>query len=258
MKSILTLMAASSLLAALALAQTPSYTITDLGAQGPFGQPYFITNNGLISGTEAVPSGAEHAYLRYKGLTGYIGALGGLNSISYSANEKGQAVGLAQTSTADPNGEDFCGFKTLGLPSKGTTCLPFLWQYAVTVPLPTLGGSNGAAYQINRHGTVAGFAENTTKDPTCPAPQKLQFKPVIWENGEIQALPTSAKDLEGVALAINDNGQVVGASGSCAAFSPNSLLNLQPLHALLWETGTTTDLGSLGGTGQGAESWPTT
>jgi probable HAF family extracellular repeat protein len=251
MKSILTLTAASSMLAALAMAQTPSYTITDLGAQGPFGQPYFITNDGLISGTEAVPSGAEHAYLRYKGLTGYIGALGGPNSVSYGANERGQAVGLAQTSTADPNGEDFCGFKTLGLPSKGTTCLPFLWQYAVTLPLPTLGGSNGAANQINRHGTVVGYAENTTKDPSCPAPQKLQFKPVIWENGEIQALPTAAKDLEGVALAINDNGQVVGASGSCAAFSPNSLLSLQPLHALLWETGTLTDLGSLGGTGQG-------
>jgi probable HAF family extracellular repeat protein len=161
-------------------------------------------------------------------------------------------VGLAQTSTADPNGEDFCGFKTLGLPSKGTTCLPFLWEYAVTVPLPTLGGSNGAAYQINRHGTVAGFAENSTKDSTCPAPQKLQFKPVIWENGEIQALPTASKDLEGVALAINDSGQVVGASGSCTAFNPNSLLNLQPLHALLWETGTMTDLGSLGGTGLGS------
>jgi hypothetical protein len=76
MKSILTLIAVSSLLAPLALAQTPRYTITDLGAQGPFGQPYFITDDGLISGTEALPSKAEHAYLRYKGLTGYIGALG--------------------------------------------------------------------------------------------------------------------------------------------------------------------------------------
>jgi probable HAF family extracellular repeat protein len=252
MKSILTLFAAGSLLSTLAMAQTPSYTLTDLGAVGPTGQPFSITNNGLVSGS-ATFSSIQRSVLWYQGLRGDIGAPGlqGQNSFAHSANERGQAVGAAQTSTADPNGEDFCGFKALGLPSKGTTCLPFLWQYAVTIPLPTLGGNNGTATMINRHGTVAGFAENTAKDSTCPAPQKLQFKPAIWENDEIQGLPTSAKDLEGVALAINDNGQVVGASGSCAAFNTNSLLGLQPLHALLWETGTMTDLGSLGGTGQG-------
>jgi probable HAF family extracellular repeat protein len=241
------------LLAALALAQTPTYTVTDLGDVGPNGQPFAVTNNGLIAGTATVGGGVLHSVLWYKGLRGDIGqpGLGGQNSVSYSANEMGQAVGAAQTSTADPNGEDFCGFKALGLPSKGTTCLPFLWQYAVTTPLPTLGGSNGTANMINRRGTVAGFAENTAKDSTCPAPQKLQFKPVIWENGEIQELPTGAGDPEGVAKAINENGQVVGGSGICAALNPITGISLQPLRALLWETGTVTDLGSLGGTGQG-------
>jgi probable HAF family extracellular repeat protein len=253
MKSILTLISASSMLAALALAQTPSYTLTDLGALGPNGQPFVITNNGLIAGSATLGGGVLHSVLWYKGLRGDIGTpgLGGQNSVAYGVNEMGQAVGAAQTSTADPNGEDFCGFKALGLPSKGTTCLPFLWQYAVTIPLPTLGGSNGTAYRVNRRGTVAGFAENTAKDSTCPAPQKLQFKPAIWENGEIQELPIAPKDFEGVAEGINDNGQVVGASGICAAFNPITGINLQPLHALLWETGTVSDLGGLGGTGQG-------
>jgi probable HAF family extracellular repeat protein len=253
MKTILISIAASSFMAAFAMAQTPSYTITDLGALGPNGQPYFITNNGLTSGTAAISGGAEHAALWFKGLKGDIGApgLGGLNSVSYGANEWGQAVGQAETSTKDPNGEDFCGFKALGQPVLGTTCLPFVWQYAVTIPLATLGGNNGTAFSVNRQGTVAGLAENTTKDPTCPAPQMLQFKPVIWENGEIQQLPTSPGDPEGLAKAINDNGQVVGGSGICAALSLFSGTDLQPLHALLWETGTVTDLGSLGGTGQG-------
>jgi uncharacterized membrane protein len=254
MKSILTLIAASSMLAALAMAQTSSYTVTDLGAVGPTGQPYSITNNGLVSGA-ATFSGVQRSVLWYQGLRGDIGqpGLGGQNSVAYGVNERGQAVGAAQTSTADPDGEDFCGFKALGLPSKGTTCLPFLWQYAVTIPLPTLGGGNGTAYMVNRQGTVAGFAENTTKDSTCPAPQKLQFKPVIWESGEIQDLPTAAGDLEGVAKAINDKGQVVGGSGICAALSQITSIGIQPLHALLWETGTVTDLGSLGGTGRGTE-----
>jgi len=252
MKSILIAIAALGLAGAFASAQTPSYTVTDLGALGPIGQPYFITNNSLTAGTAA--SGAiTHAVLWYKGLKGDLGApgLGGQNSIAYGANERGQAVGLAETSSTDPNAEDFCGFKALGLPSAGTTCLPFLWQYAITVPLPTLGGNNGVANRVNKHGTVAGYAENTTLDPTCPGPQKLQFKPVIWVDGEAQELPTSPGDLEGLAEAVNDNGQVVGASGACAAFNVNSYMSLQPLHALLWETGTVTDLGNLGGTGHG-------
>ena len=253
MRSILASTIASSLLGGFAIAQTPRYTVTDLGALGPLGQPYFITNNGLIAGTAAISGGAEHAVLFYAGLKGDIGTpgLAGPNSIAFGANEKGQAVGLAQTSTSDPNGEDFCGIKALGLPSTGTTCLPSLWQYGVMIPLPTLGGSNGEANQVNRRGDIVGFAENTTPDPNCPAPQKFQFEPVLWQQGEIQQLPTIGGDPDGVAMAINDNGQVAGASGTCAPFNQNTLLNIQPNHALLWETGTVIDLGNLGGTAKG-------
>ncbi len=156
------------------MAQTPSYTLTDLGALGPNGQPIVITNNGLIAGSATLGSGVLHSVLWYKGLRGDIGApgLGGQNSVAYGANEWGQAVGQAETSTKDPNGEDFCGFKALGLPVLGTTCLPFIWQYAVTIPLPTLGGNNGTAYLVNREGTVAGLAENTTLDPNLPGSAK--------------------------------------------------------------------------------------
>jgi probable HAF family extracellular repeat protein len=253
MKTILISIAAGSLFTALAVAQTPRYTITDLGALGPTGQPYSIANNGLIGGTAVLSGATEHAVLFYEGLKGDLATpgLGGQNSIAFSANERGQAVGEAETSTSDAHGEDFCGFKALGLPAAGTTCLPFLWQYAVMTPLPTLGGSNGTANQVNKSGTVAGLAENSTLDPNCPAPQKLQFKPVIWQEGEAQELPTSSGDLEGVAYSVNDHGQAVGGSGSCAAFSEITSFYLQPLHALLWETGTVTDLGNLGGTGQG-------
>jgi hypothetical protein len=42
MKSIVTLIAAASLLAAVAVAESPRYTVTDLGpVGGPPGQPYF-------------------------------------------------------------------------------------------------------------------------------------------------------------------------------------------------------------------------
>jgi len=46
---------------------------------------------------------------------------------------------------------------------------------------------------------------------------------------------------------INDNGQVVGGSGTCATFNTIYLYNLVTVHALLWEKGKATDLGNLGG-----------
>jgi probable HAF family extracellular repeat protein len=234
--------------------QQVRYAVTDLGpVGGPPGQPITITSSGLISGVAAMPDGTEHAILWYKGLEADIGThgLGGLNSVAFGGNDSVQAVGEAETSTPDPNGEDFCGFRALGLPSAGSTCLPFLWQNGVMNPLPTLGGNNGAANQINNRGEAAGVAENSTADTACPAPQVLQFKPVIWKRGAVTELRTVAEDPDGVAFAINDNGQAVGGSGVCAPFSQQLYINLQSLHALLWQKGKVTDLGNLGGDGYG-------
>jgi len=253
--TIRTSIAVGSLLTALAMAQSPRFTVTDLGAVGPAGQPFVITNNGLVSGAAAFPDKTLHGVLWHKGRKLDIGTPGlkGPNSMAIGVNQWGQAVGEAQTLSSDPKGEDFCGFAALGLPSSGTTCLPFLWQNGAMNPLPTLGGNNGAANQINNRGEVAGMAENDTPDPNCPptGSQKLQFKPVVWKNGKVQELPTHPADPDGNALAINDYGQVAGGSGACTAFSPISLTNLLPLHALLWDDGKATDLGNLGGTGHG-------
>jgi probable HAF family extracellular repeat protein len=225
------------------------YTITDLGTLdgGTFSQPFFIDRYGLVSGSASLPDGTQNAVLWLNGQMKDIGApgLGGPNSIAFVDNESSRAVGEAETSTSDPNGEDFCGF------GAHLTCLPFLWQAGGMIQLPTLGGNNGVAKAISNRGEVAGFAENSTPDPGCPAPQVLHFKPVVWEKGLIHKLPTFGGDPDGVAQQINDNGEVVGGSGTCAAFNANFLYNLVPVHALLWEKGKATNLGNLGGeTGQ--------
>ena len=225
------------------------YTITDLGTLdgGTFSQPFFIDRYGLVSGSASLPDGTQNAVLWLNGQMKDIGAhgLGGPNSIAFVDDESSRAVGEAETSTSDPNGEDFCGFGT------HLTCLPFLWQAGGMIQLPTLGGNNGVAMAISNRGEVAGFAENSTPDPGCPAPQVLHFKPVVWEKGVIHKLPTVGGDPDGVAQQINDNGEVVGGSGTCAAFNANFLYNLVPVHALLWEKGKATNLGNLGGeTGQ--------
>jgi probable HAF family extracellular repeat protein len=225
------------------------YTVTDLGtlSGGNFSQPFYINKYGLVSGSSNLADGTQHATLWLEGRMGDIGTpgLGGPNSIAFGDNVRFQGVGEAETSTSDPNGEDFCGFGT------HLTCLAFLWQNGRMIQLPTLGGNNGAANAISNQGEVAGFAENSTPDPACPAPQVLHFEAVVWEKGVIHKLPTVGGDPDGVGYQINDNGEVVGASGTCTTFNPNFLNNLLAVHALLWEKGKATDLGNLGGqTGQ--------
>jgi uncharacterized membrane protein len=123
-----------------------------------------------------------------------------------------------------------------------------LWQNGVMRKLPTLGGANGFVNSINNRGEVAGLVKTTVRDPTpgCPV---FQFEPFIWKNGAVRELHTYPGDTDGVAAAINDHGQAVGASGTCASFNPNSEFYLLENHALLWENGAATDLGNLGGTG---------
>ena len=225
------------------------YAVIDLGAVGnPPGQPYGITNNGLVIGAAASSATVMHAVFWYKTLKIDIGVygLGGPNSAGFGVNELGQAVGTAETSAI--NNEDFCGFNAYGFPSS-TACAPFVWQFGRMFALPTLGGANGQALAINNGGEVAGMAETTYADPN-PDCAVSEFKPVIWERGHIRELPTYPGDADGIPLGINDKGQVVGGSGACAPFNPASGFYFADLHALVWERdGSYRDLGNLGAAG---------
>jgi probable HAF family extracellular repeat protein len=232
-------------------AQNTLYTVQDLGVFGANasapGGPLVVTDSGWISGAAAVGS-AEHAILYYRGNMIDAGTPGlGGNSMGYGVNESGVTAGEAERTAAGlATTEDFCGFQFLGFSSSPTPCVPFVWQNGQMVPLPTLGGVNGSATEINSSGMVGGFAETATMDPDCTAPQKYQFKPVVWSNGKVQALPTG-NDADGLVTAVNDRGDAAGSSGSCAPLNPILLLYLNPTHALLWRNGEAIDLGNLGG-----------
>jgi len=214
------------------------YAVQDLGTLGgTFSIGRGINNKGWATGNAFLRHDtAQHAVLWRTGRKIDLGTLGGPNSNTFwGPNERGQVAGQAETSTPDPLGEDFCFFGTQLI------CLPFLWQKGVMTALPTLGGNNGTATNINSRGRVVGLAENATLDSTCPT-SEYQAEAVIWENGAVRELPTVSGDPDGYVSGVNDKGQTVGGSGDCAigpAFS---------LHALLWQKdGTVTDLGNLGG-----------
>jgi uncharacterized membrane protein len=133
-------------LVAVAQSSRLAYSVLDLGPVGGApGAPYFTANNGLVAGAAGTPENQSHAEVWFLGLRLDVATpgLGGLNSFSYSMNEKGQVVGGAETTVA--NGEDFCGFNAYGAAKSFTTCLPFAWQNGVMTKLPTLGGPNGVA-----------------------------------------------------------------------------------------------------------------
>src|SRR5271156_20238 len=226
-----------------------SYKVQDLGLQHPddLGMAMGLNNYGwtenmeqlldpfsvslsanLVSGTVRISIGELNLEL---------GTLGGKNSsINWNGiNDRGEAVGMSETSVPDPNGEDICGFGT------HLTCLPFLWQNGFMSALPAVGGNNGQASAINNRGQVAGYAENGVVDSTCPpgiTNNRIDL-PVVWDKGKAQALPTIVGDPDGVAFGINNQGQAVGYSGTCTAAN----------YGVVWENGTATALPDLGDPG---------
>ena len=242
MKRILMAIGAAGYLAAVATAQTLRYEVIDLGTLGgTSGSAYGINSYGRVAGAANLANGNQHAFLSEVVGNADLGTLGGPNSNEGGLNTSYQLAIFAETAKKDPNGEDFCGFGT------HLICLPAVWNGRMT-PLPTLGGNNGQALAINEQGQLAGIAETGTQDSTCVGSgQVMRFEAALWSpTGQVQELPPLAGDTVGFALGINNQGQVVGSSGTCANTNVAGL-EAGP-RAVLWNNGAPINLGSLGGT----------
>lgn len=232
-----------------------TYSVANLSSLGGTDSRGNSLNDvGLVAGNSNLAEDeSTHATAWLYGWRFDLGTLGGPNSnVAWPVkNNRGLIAGIAQTATPDPLGETWSCRAFFPEPNNtGYTCLGFVWEWGVMRALPTLGGNNGFATGANNLGQVVGWAENTVHDPTCVAPQVLQFRAVIWGPGrdEILELPPLGDDSSGAATAINDSGQVVGISGAC----DQAVGRLTAAHAVLWENGTAIDIGGLGGT-----SWNT-
>jgi len=151
-----------------------SYRVTDLGvnkSKDNFSMVMGLNNRGwtenmdgvltppITSTSTTIVSG--RAVLNIHGINIDLRTLGGKNSwTNYGGiNDRGEAVGLSETSVPDPDGEDFCGFGTK------RTCLPFLWRDGHMMALPTLGGNNGQASAINNRGQIVAFRKRRSLTP---------------------------------------------------------------------------------------------
>jgi probable HAF family extracellular repeat protein len=228
-----------------------SYAVTNLGTLGGTqSAAYGINNLGWVTGAANLEGDqTEHPVLWRNGSIIDLRTLGGDNgSAGFPLKSNlGLVPAFAQTSETDPLGENWNFICSLsGSLCQGTDLVQhgFLWIDGWKLSMPTLGGNNGAAWGANNLGEVVGLAETATVDPNCVAPQVLDYEAVLWTplKNRMQALPPYPGDTVGAAVGINDNGQVVGATGSCAPVAPAI-----GAHAVLWENGKVKDLGSLGG-----------
>src|SRR5258708_19676448 len=132
-----------------AVAQT-SYKVTDLGSPNNdnFSMGMGLNNHGWTENMDGVVNppinsllttvATGRAVINIGELKIDLGTLGGKNSwINWGGiNDRGEAVGMAETSVPDPDGEDVCAFGT------GLTSRPFLSRADHINPLPTLAAHN--------------------------------------------------------------------------------------------------------------------
>jgi len=206
-----------------------------------------VSNSGLIAGFVNRPGNATRVAAFWHGtVLDTLGTLGGPNSIVQwpGVSNNGIVAGISETAALDTLHEEWSC--TAFLPSvTGHICVGFVWQNGVMKPLPTLGGNQGFATSVNSAGQVVGWAETPVLDPTCNAPQKLQFRAVMWDTkqGTMHELRPLPGDSTSAATGINNRGQVVGISGDCDI----AVGQLSARHSVLWENDIVINIGDLGG-----------
>ena len=181
-----------------------------------------------------------------------LGTLGGPQSFSFFGdakpmNNRGMAMGQADTSVPDPNYPNFNPYLGSGSPD------PFIehafkWQNGALSDLGALPGVNSSTVGwINSRGTAAGQSTNSTIDPITGWPEEIA---VLWKDSQVINLGTLGGN-ESQADAINDSGQIAGIAANGVPDSFPSPLGLPGFgtqqRAFLWENGVMRDLGTLGG-----------
>lgn len=205
-----------------------------------------INNLDWVAGYSRMLNRNRHAILWRNAALTDLGTLGGPNSsVTWGVkNTTGIIVGISQTADPQLLGESWSSANFYSTPNNvGYINLAFAWQNGQMRALPNFaGGNNGFATGANNLGQAVGWAENGFHDPSCCCTQVLQFRPAMWTLGPpdyIHELPLIPGDTSGAATAINDNGQIVGISGTC----DQAVGRHTAKHAVIWENGGVSEIG---------------
>lgn len=168
-------------------------------------RPFFITS-GLINDSTVIVAerrSDRRAMTWDNGNLIELGSLGGVSS-PMAINNKGQVVGYS-TYEEGPS-------------------LPVLWENGEIIELGIGEGEQASALSINNNGIIVGIKDSYT--------------PVLWKDGNLIELDILTGYIDGWAMSINDEEQVVGYN-----------LTVNESRAFLWQDGKLIDLGAcnLGG-----------
>lgn len=120
---------------------------------------------------------------------------------------EGTVIGTADTTTTD---SDYPNNGPFGSDPQLTHA--FSWQNGRMTDLGALPGNNSSAVsEINGRGAGAGYSETAADDPRTGAPG---MHPVAFHDGRVTDLGTLPGGTEGLAVAINDRGQIAGMSNN--------------------------------------------
>lgn len=210
--------------------------LQDLGTLGgKSSRANAINDSGWIVGQADTANANHHAFLYRNGKMQDLGVLGGLNSEALFVNAAGQIVGIAEASV-DP----------LGGPGSQPPRHAFIYLNGRIQDLGTFGGDNCMPGGINAAGDVVGSADVTreiTGNGTFRASTRHAF---LYRVGKMTDLGTLG-GLNSRANAINDAGQIVGASDVGAVIHRPDSWDLPVQHAFLYTNGKMQDLGAIGG-----------
>ena len=182
-----------------------------------------------------------------------LGTFGGPNSSvatgffesagSQSIGDQGAVTGTADTSMSDP----FCYFDDCFYPNA------FQWRHGTLNDLGALPGTlYSAGNWTSRNGLIAGLSEDGQTDPVTGFPAEHG---VLWQGGQITDLGTLSGGYESDAFAVNNHGQVAGASSngttdpySMYYFGIFGITTGGQTRAFVWDKHNgLQDLGTLGG-----------
>ena len=192
---------------------------------------------------QGVPSAGRAQHPRYKLID--LGTFGGpasyfSNGLDGILNNRGEAIGWANTSAHDPL-DPFCFSPTCFL-THGFEVRDGLVSDLGSLPT----GSDSQAIWISGNGLIAGVADNGEIDPLFAGFTELRG--VLWRDGQIVdlgVLPEGGS--ESFANAVNNQSQVVGWGVNNVPDSFSFVGFPTQTRAFLWQDGTMQDLGTLGG-----------
>lgn len=192
----------------------------------PFGENFCVFSCTPSGGACNGSNQSCRAFRWQNGVMGPLRTLGGNNSAATAANNRGLIVGIAENSTQDPN----C------IPPQVLDYKPVVWLGDAINELPVVAGDAiGAAIAVNDSNQVVGGSGMCGSGPGLGA---IPVHAVLWQNGAVNDLGTFGGAVNNIAYAINDGGQIVGASDL-----PGDTTG----HGFLWQKGVMTDLGTLAG-----------